>query len=88
VCLSSQAQKILSKMLMRRPNAACAISSQSARCALGMGFTQIDAPTLLTRRPNASCTVIAWSAISCGARLRAKPPLPVAQNEQRMGQPT
>eukprot|EP00955_Chlamydomonas_euryale_P083558 363869-Chlamydomonas_euryale.AAC.26 len=29
-----------------------------------------------------------WSTISCGSRLRAKPPFPVAQNVQRIGQPT
>mmetsp|Transcript_24702 Transcript_24702/g.53909 ORF Transcript_24702/g.53909 Transcript_24702/m.53909 type:complete len:317 (+) Transcript_24702:533-1483(+) len=44
--------------------------------------------TLLTRLPNSSCTVITWSMISCGIRLRANPPLPVAQKVQRMGQPT
>lgn len=38
--------------------------------------------------PNCSCTVSTWSTISCGSRLRAKPPLPVAQKVQRMGQPT
>lgn len=35
--------------------------------------------------PNSSCTVSTWSTISCGSRLRAKPPLPVAQNcKQRL----
>ena len=38
--------------------------------------------------PKRSCTVSTWSTISCGSRLRAKPPLPVAQNVHRMGQPT
>lgn len=32
--------------------------------------------------------LLAWSMISWGFRLRANPPLPVAQNVQRIGQPT
>jgi len=43
---------------------------------------------LLTRVPNSSWMWRTWSMISYGMRLRAKPPLPVAQKVQRMGQPT
>ena len=44
--------------------------------------------TLVTRVPKCSSSETTWSTISCGARLRAKPPLPVAQNVHRIGQPT
>lgn len=44
--------------------------------------------TFVGRCPNTSSTVMTWSTISCAARLRAKPPLPVAQKVQRIGQPT
>ena len=44
--------------------------------------------TFVTRVPKCSSSDTTWSTISCGARLRANPPLPVAQNVQRMGQPT
>ena len=64
----------------------------TAKCAeeraSGRGGQRARARTLPTRRPYASCTVSTWSTISCGDRLRAKPPLPVAQKVQRMGQPT
>lgn len=53
-------------------------------------YTEVlcSSPMLLTRVPKCSCTVSTWSTISCGRRLRAKPPLPVAQNVHRIGQPT
>mmetsp|Transcript_32005 Transcript_32005/g.101918 ORF Transcript_32005/g.101918 Transcript_32005/m.101918 type:complete len:241 (-) Transcript_32005:337-1059(-) len=69
-------------------------STLRARCAamtprrLSRGSPIPMNTTLDTRRPKWASMVSTWSTISCGRRLRAKPPLPVAQNVQRMGHPT
>lgn len=43
---------------------------------------------LLTRSPKHCSTASTWSTISCAARWREKPPLPVAQNAHFSAQPT
>mmetsp|Transcript_2866 Transcript_2866/g.8711 ORF Transcript_2866/g.8711 Transcript_2866/m.8711 type:complete len:280 (-) Transcript_2866:247-1086(-) len=55
---------------------------------LSMGSPMPINTTFDTLRPMRSSTVNTWSTISYVCRLRAKPPLPVAQNVQRSGQPT
>jgi hypothetical protein len=77
------------------PAAVCAVS-QCAASTAGLALSchrtwhgdATHSPTLLARWPCSSLTASTWSRISCAARLRAKPPLPVAQKVQRIGQPT
>ena len=78
-------------VMWRAPIPTSALSASCARGTLGTLSSGSPIPidtTLVTRVPKCSSSETTWSTISCGARLRAKPPLPVAQNVHRIGQPT
>jgi hypothetical protein len=67
----------------------CIMMRTVMRTVLQLAIKTIQhSPTLLARWPCSSLTASTWSRISWAAKLRAKPPLPVAQKVQRMGQPT
>mmetsp|Transcript_1337 Transcript_1337/g.2920 ORF Transcript_1337/g.2920 Transcript_1337/m.2920 type:complete len:227 (-) Transcript_1337:612-1292(-) len=78
-------------VMCRAPMPTSALSASCARRTLGMLSNGSPIPmntTFVTRTPKCSSNDTTWSTISCGAKLRANPPFPVAQKVHRMGHPT
>ena len=66
-------------VMWRAPIPTSALSASCARSTLGTLSSGSPIPmntTLVTRVPKCSSSETTWSTISCGARLRAKPPYP------------